>query len=129
MAGFAIRRTAGEGWTYIDAEPRSSFLEYGAETFAGDGTRVEAGYVSILWEYDRPISGLEMAQFLNFCPGASADVFVRTKSRSVDISGNPVWKAFLATMHRPDSEFIWRHGQQYFINVKVIFRGLAEVPA
>lgn len=128
MAEFAIRRATGEGWTYVDAEPKSSFKEYGEELFMGDGGRVEVGYVDILWDYgDRWFSGEEMYQFLRFCSGATASVQVRTKTREVNAAGNPVFRAYQATMYRPDSEFLTMQGQQYFINVVVRFRGSEEV--
>ena len=128
MAGFAIKRTLGEGWTFITAEPKSSFKEYGQEVFAGDGSRVELGYVDIEWDYgNRPLSGEEMYQFLTFCSGATANVYVRTKTREVDESGNPVFRAYRAVMYRPDGEFLQRTDGQWFINVKVRFRGSVEV--
>lgn len=130
MADFAIRLSAAHGWTYISAEPRSSFLEFGEAKFAGDGSRVEIGYVDILWDYgDLPLTGEEMYEFLQFCPGASASVQVRTKTREVNASGQPVFRAYEATMYRPDSEFDTQHSDQRFINVKIQFRGSEEVSA
>lgn len=128
MAEFAIRRTSGEGWTYV-AEPRSSFLEYGEEVFAGDGDRVELGYIDIMWDYgDTPISGEEMRQFLSFCSGASASVQVRTKTREVTTDGNQVFRNYACIMYRPQSEFHRRHGvNQEFTNVIIRFRGSEEV--
>ena len=128
MADFAIRLSAAHGWTYVAAEPKSSFLEYGEEKFAGDGSRVEVGHVDILWDYgDTQLTGLEMAEFYRFCSGASASVHVRTKTREVTLTGQPVFRIYEATMYRPDSEFYSTYGTQIFINVKVRFRGGAEV--
>lgn len=128
MAEFAIRRSSGEGWTYVLAEPRSSFKEYGEEKFAGDGSRVEIGYVDILWDFnDQPLTGLEMEEFYRFCPGATASVQVRTKVREVSSTGQPVFRVYEAIMYRPDCEFDVRHSTQRFINVKVRFRGSEEL--
>jgi len=128
VADFAIRRSSGEGWTYVSAEPKSSFLEYGEEKFAGDGTRFEVGYVDISWDYgDTLLTGLEMVEFYRFCSGASASVHVRTKTREVTISGQPVFRIYDAIMYRPDVEFYSMYGTQYFTNVKVRFRGGTEL--
>jgi len=128
MAEFALRRTTGEGWTYV-AEPKSSFKEWGEETFAGDGDRTELGYVDILWDYaSTPLSGLEMYQLLSFCSGASANIQVRTKTNEVTAAGNQVFRNYRAVMYRPEVEFHRKHGiNQEFINVKVRFRGSEEV--
>ncbi len=128
MADFAIRRTSSEGWTYVSAEPKSSFLEFGEAKFAGNGARVEIGYVDILWDYgDRPLTGEEMYEFLRFCPGATASVQVRTKTREVTASGQPIFRAYEATMYRPDSEFDTQHSDQRFTQVSVRFRGSEEL--
>ena len=128
MADFAIRRTSGEGWTYVAAEPKSSFREYGEEKFAGDGSRVEVGYVDIVWDYgDLPLTGEEMYEFLQFCPGATANVQVRTKVREVSSTGQPVFRAYEAVMYRPESEFDVQHSTQRFVNVIVRFKGSTEV--
>lgn len=128
MPEFGLRRTSGEGWTYVDAEPKSSFKEYGEELIAGDGSRIEIGHVDIVWDFgDTWISGMEMYQFLLFCPGASAPVQVRTKTREVTAAGYPVFRAYEAEMYRPESEFLTIHGIQYFVQTVIKFRGGAEV--
>lgn len=129
MADFAIRLSAAAGWTYVSAEPKSSFREFGEEKFAGDGSRVEVGYVDITWSYDDlPLTGTEMGEFYGFCPGASASVQVRTKVRSVNADGTPVFKIYECVMYRPDCEFYTQHGQQWFTNVSIRFRGSKELP-
>ena len=128
MADFAIRRTSGEGWTYVSAEPKSSFKEYSEEVFAGDGSRVELGYIDVLWDYgDLPLTGLEMEEFYRFCPGATASVQVRTKTREVDSNGQPVFRAYDAIMYRPDSEFDTQHSSQRFVQVKIQFKCSTEI--
>lgn len=130
MADFAIRRSAAEGWTYVSAEPKSSFLEYGEEKFAGDGSRVEVGFCDVVWDYeDRPLTGEEMYEFLQFCPGATASVQVRTKTRGVSASGQPVFRIYQSVMYRPDAEFDTQHGTQRFVNVSIRFRGSEELSA
>ena len=128
MADFAIRLSAAHGWTYVGAEPRSSFLEFGEAKFAGDGSRVEIGYADVVWDYgDLPLTGLEMAEFYGFCPGASAEVQIRTKTREVSSTGQPIFRAYSATMYRPESEFDTQHATQRFVQVKVRFRCSEEV--
>lgn len=128
MADFAIRLSAAAGWTYVAAEPKSSFREFGEEKFAGDGSRVEVGYVDITWSYDDlPLTGTEMGEFYGFCPGASASVQVRTKVREVTASGQPVFRIFQCIMYRPDVEFSTRHITQRFVNVSIRFRGSEEL--
>ena len=129
MPEFAIRRAAGEGWTYIEpTEPRSSFREYGEEVFAGDGSRVELGYIDVLWDFgDLPLTGEEMYRFLLFCPGATANVQVRTKTREVTTSGQPVFRIYESVMYRPDSEFDTQHSSQRFVQVSIKFKCSEEI--
>lgn len=125
---FGIRRTSGEGWTYV-VEPKSSFKEYAERKFNGDGSITEVGYVDVLWDYEnRPLSGPEMYQLLRFCPSASANIQVRTKTNEVTAAGDQVFRNYQAVMYRPEVEFHRRHGNsQEFINVVIRFRGSAEV--
>jgi hypothetical protein len=125
---FGLRRASGEGWTYVEPEPKSSFKEYGETLIAGDGSSIEVGWVDIEWDYgDYFFSGTEMYQFLQFCPGASATVQVRTKTREVTSAGYPVFRNYTAEMYRPESEFKTVHGIQYFSQVVIRFKGGAEV--
>jgi len=129
MAGFAIRRASGEGWTYVSAEPKSSFTEYSEVKYAGDGSAIEVGYIDVVWDYgDLPLTGTEMYQFLRFCSGASASVQVRTKTRAVNSAGQPVFRAYEAIMFRPQSEFDTRHLTQRFVQVQIRFRCSEEIP-
>lgn len=122
MAEFAIRRSSGEGWTYV-AEPKSSFQEFSEVKYAGDGNAIEIGYITVEWDYaDRPLTGIEMYELLQFCSGASSSIQIRTKTNRVTSNGGPVFRIYEATMFRPDVEFDTRHATQRFINVGIRFK-------
>lgn len=83
MAEFEIGTTLG-GMTNIESLtiplplPKSSYLPYARTPNKGNGGTRGVGSPIAAWSF-AVLSVLEYNQLKTFCPGASADIFIRTK--------------------------------------------------
>lgn len=98
MADFEIGETL-ETMTNLEelvvplVPPKSQFIPYARVVNLGDGGKRGVGFPIAIWEFS--LIGLEERnQLKEFCPGASADVYIRTKKNDDtygDYSAKMIW--------------------------------------
>jgi len=103
---FKIGATLG-GITSLDIlptpvlDPTTDFKPYSKLIDLGSGLKRGAGYATAKWIYGY-ITEAQRNQLRTFCTGASAEVFIRTRTR--DTSGSTLFKTFKAVMTWPEQE-------------------------
>lgn len=124
MAEFEIGATEG-GMTNIESLttplplPKSSYLPYARTPSKGNGGTRGMGSPIAQWQFG-VLTIEEYTQLKSFCPGASADIFIRTKlddDTYADFQGIIIWPN--------DPQDRWFAHRKSFT---VIFRNLILIP-
>lgn len=102
--------TTLEGIVSLDAltvfvpDPRTSFRNYSKLLDLGNGMKRGAGWPTAEWHYGYLLQE-QREQLRSFCTGASAEVFMRTRTRDEDDSETPIlFKIYKAVMIWPETE-------------------------
>lgn len=120
MPEFAIGSTLEDLTNLSELEtpveyPRSEYLPYARTVNKGNGGRRGVGSPVAVWNF--PLLSIEERnQLKEFCPGASAQVYIRTKLNDdsyADFSANMIW---------PDSPEDRWYGEKK--NFSILFRNL-----
>lgn len=96
------------GITTLDAltvfvpDPRTSFRPYSKMIDLGSGLKRGAGWPTAEWNYGF-LTQEQREQLRTFCTGASAEVFITTRTRDED-DDDQLFKTFKAVMIWPEEE-------------------------
>jgi hypothetical protein len=124
MADFEIGTTL-MGMTNIEqlstplTAPKSAYLPYARTANKGSGGTRGIGSPVAQWMFAL-LSAAQLNQLKTFCPGASADVYIRTKlddDTYADFSGKMIWP------NEPQDRW---YGERK--NFTVVFRNLILIP-
>jgi len=123
MPEFEIGATLDDMTNLSDLEtpvehPKSSYLPFARTVNKGNGGKRGVGFPVAQWDF--PLLTLaERNQLKEFCEGASAHIFIRTKKNDdtyADFEGEMIW---------PDSTEDRWYGEKK--NFSILFRNLIEV--
>ena len=87
----------------VPNNPDSSYIPHSEVVKSLNGLAYARGYPSAVWHWDI-ITDENRAILRDFCPGASAEVYISTRTNEIDVSGNEVFIDCLAIMNWPTGE-------------------------
>jgi len=108
----------------IPNNPDSSYVPHSEVVRSLSGRSYARGYPTATWHWD-VISAANRATLRSFCPGASAEVYIRTRTNEIEVSGQDVFIDCLAVMN-------WMAGEEEQevkknLGLDIIFTHLIEV--
>lgn len=87
----------------VPIDPDPSFQPYAAITPLGDGLNEGNGFPIAIWRFNH-LSRVHRAILKTLCPGASANLYIRTPTNELDAYDLPVFKSFACIMHWPPED-------------------------
>ncbi len=87
--------------------PKGAFIEHSRRVTLGDGTVRGLGWAEATWTWNNGLTREQRDQLKEFCAGASAPVYIRTRTNDEEDE----YEYFTATMIWPegeDNEWGWR---------------------
>lgn len=109
------------GITTLDAlttfvpDPKTSFRSYSKLLDLGSGLKRGAGWPTAEWNYGF-LTQAQREQLRTFCAGASAEVFITTRTRDED-NEDSLFKTFKAVMIWPEEED-YRNSRRVDVTIK-----------
>jgi hypothetical protein len=100
--------------------PGSGVTEWSRTYFRGDGLKVGDGFPLNVWRFDMLTQEM-INQLREFCPNASASVYVRT------LKPDGTWGTYSAVMDWDEEQMNKRRWGGRYWGVEIVFRMLEEV--
>lgn len=98
--------------------PRSTFTEFSQDVDLASGGVRGGGWIAATWTWDF-MSQAQYTQLLVFCPGKSADIYIKTKD------DHEAFAIYSCTMVRPSAP---ERGDGTIRDLTIHFRNLVLVP-
>lgn len=113
------------GLADVSYDPDAGFIPQGEVVEALSGKSVARGFATVSWHWN-VLTLQQRAILKEFCPGASAEVYIETTTNEIDLYDDPIFIQALAIMHWPTGDEDIQGDK--ILGLEVTFTHLIEVP-